>query len=171
MPEVLSTRTTRRQAPPVENVCLVQARAEVVSLGGAVLLALCLLLSAVFIMALFSPIVSGLQRFIAVVFFLAGWVYLLDSVTESLSLVGQTLEFTAKLRRTRRIPLAELEGMTLIHQGLNLEQGVETIELHQFGKHVDRISLGPCWQRHVLEAFLHSVDRALQHAVVVESKR
>lgn len=174
MPEILSVtapRRTRKTQPLIVNDCIVQAKAELVSLGGAVLLAICMLLSAVFIMVLFSPMVTGVQEFIATILFLAVWAYFLDSITERLSLVGREIVFKAMLSRTRRLPVEELEGITLVHQGLNLEQGIETIEFRQYDKKADRVSLGPCWQRNKLEGFLHSVEGVLQGSQGVTSIR
>lgn len=173
MPDIIAAMAPRRarEARAADAECIVTARAELVSLGGAVLLAMCLLITAVFIMAMFSPVVTGIQRFIAIVLFGSSWAYFLDSVTEKLALIGDTVVFTAAMSRTRRVPLVELEGMVLIHQGLNLEHGIETLEFRQYKKRVDRVSLGPCWQRHKLEGFLHSVEQAMQGSQKLVSVR
>jgi hypothetical protein len=171
MQDTITVRAPRRAPKAVAVDCVLRVQAEIVSLGGAVLLTLCLLLTAVLIMALFSPTITGVQRFIAVVLTFSGWMYLLRSASEDLSIVGQTITYRAVLARTRTIPLADIETMLLVHQGLNLEKGIETIEFRRFDKKVEHLSLGPCWQRHKLEAFLGSVEEALHSPKLLESVR
>jgi len=154
-----------------ETECLVDARAEIVTLGGAIVLALCLLLSVVAFGVSQLPDVTGLQRSILALLAVGSWLYCIDSVTERLRLVGHSVEFSAVLSRRRSIPLAELESMLLIYNGFNLERGIESIEFRRRGQKPDRISLGPCWQRHKLEAFLHSVEEALQDPHLLEEVR
>jgi hypothetical protein len=148
----------------------VQARAELVSLGGAVLLGLGITITGVFLLSLSAPAVTSAQKVIAGALTLGVWIYFLNSVTERLSLCGSTLTFDAALGRARSVPLGELDAMILTHEGLNLERGIETIEIRRVGKRPDKISLGPCWQRNKLEAFLRSVDRALRVSHIIEQK-
>ncbi|MBI4139288.1 hypothetical protein HY479_04035 [Candidatus Uhrbacteria bacterium] len=163
MPKVIAAiAPPRRERPAEPGVCLVRARAELVSLGGAVLLALCVLISAILFLVLTVPGATASQRVIAVILFVACWLYFVNGITEELSLVDHTLVYRSALGRSRRIPLSELEAMILRHEGFNLERGMETIEFRQTGRKPDRVSLGPCWQRHKLEEFLASVEQALQ---------
>ncbi len=141
---------------------MVCARAELVSLGGIIVFALCILFTALLIFMLTVPGATSSQLVIALVLVAASWMYFINSVTEKLSLVDHALFFSSALGRARRIPLGELEAMVLRHEGFNLERGMQTIELRQTGKKPDRISLGPCWQRNKLDSFLTSVDQALQ---------
>jgi hypothetical protein len=171
MPDVIAARAPRR-APRIEKTeSVIRVRAELVSLGGGVMLAICLLIAATLIMALYSPTITGIQRFIAIVLAFASWAYLLRSATEELLLIGEEISYRAVLARPRHVPLKDLEAMLLIHQGLNLEHGIETIEFHFFNKHIERVSLGPCWQRNKLEAFLSSVEEALHSPKLLESVR
>jgi hypothetical protein len=171
VPKTIAVIAPRRERKAPEKECVLQARAELVSLGGAVLLSLCMIITAVFIMVMYSPGVTGIQRLIGVILFVGVWAYFLNSVTERLSLCGSVLTYTSLLNRTRSIPLDDLDAMILTHEGLNLERGIESIELRRPGKRPDKIPLGPCWQRNKLEGFLRSVDRALRGAqIFIEEK-
>src|SRR6185369_1703740 len=110
---------------------------------------------------LLLPTVTSLQLTILILLTGASWMYLLDSCTERLCLVDHSIEFKAFFSRKRRIPLNELQAMLLVHEGFNLERGMESIEFRRAGRKPDRVPLGPCWQRHKLESFLHSVEEAL----------
>lgn len=162
MPKTIIAASSRRKAVAPDVECPVQVCAEAASLGGAVLLAVCMLLSAILVMAMFSPSVTSTQRFIAGVLVVSSWAYFLNSCTEKLCLIGKTLKFQAKLSRSLEIPLDELETMTLTHEGFNLERGIETIEFRRTGMKPEKVSLGPCWQKNKLESFMKSVKLALQ---------
>ena len=163
MPNIIAAVAPRRaKRSNMEDSCLVSARAELVSLGGIIVFALCILFTALLIFMLTVPGATSAQLVIALVLVAASWMYFINSVTEKLSLVDHTLLFSSALGRARSIPLGELEAMVLRHEGFNLERGMQTIELRQTGKKPDRISLGPCWQRNKLDSFLTSVDQALQ---------
>jgi hypothetical protein len=138
--------------------CVIRARAEIVSLGGAVLLGLGLITSAVFLLVLFTPTVTSAQRVIVTILFFAVWVYFLNSITEQVELSGQVLKFSAFLSRAREMPVEKLEAVILTYQGFNLEQGIETLEFRCVGRAPDRVALGPCWQKNKLEAFIQSVQ-------------
>ncbi len=144
-----------------ETVCVREVHAEVFSIGGALILMLCIVLTVVSIMAVSTSELTGLQAVIAIILTIAAWIYYVSSVTERLQLVDHAIEYTSFLAKRRFIHLTDLEAMLLVHQGFNLERGIETIEFRRRGSKPDRIALGPCWQHHRLEAFLHSVEEAL----------
>ena len=155
-----------------EIVCERDIRANVFSIGGAIVLALCMLLSVVTMIALSTPGQTMIQQMIAVVLSGGAWLYLFSSMTERLRLEDHNVVYSSALGRTIRVPLDDLDEMLLVHQGFNLERGIETIEFRRTGKEEsDRISLGPCWHRHNLEAFLHSVEEALNNAELLEEVR
>lgn len=148
-----------------------EVRAELVSVGGAIVLALCILLSLAVVTVWLLADATSLQ--LTILFLLTGvsWVYLLDSCTEHLLLVDHAIEFGALFSRKQRIPLSELQAMLLVHEGFNLERGMESIEFRRAGRKPDRVPLGPCWQRHKLELFLHSVEAALYDPHLLEEIR
>ena len=61
--------------------------------------------------------------------------------------------------------------MLLVHQGFNLERGMESIVFQRRGRKPEPVALGPCWQRNKLEAFLRSVEAALQDPHLLEEVR
>ncbi len=154
-----------------EAFCEREVHAEVFSVGGALILMACVILTVVSLMALSSPTLGGPQAVVAFALTVGAWLYYASSVTERLRLVDHAVEFTSFLTRRRFIPLTDLDAMLLIHQGFNLERGIETIEFQRRGEKPDRIALGPCWHRHHLEAFLHSVEEALNMPKLLEEVR
>ncbi len=168
--KTLIQRTTASSSAEID-ACPIEAHARFTSLGGGVLLALCVLLSAIWLMALVTPEASTAQRLVAVLFGMFGWFYLLNSLSERLSMEGDVLVLRSFIVRTRRIQLKELEGVLLIHEGLNLEQGIETLEIRRRHAPPERISLGPCWHRHELEVFLHSLETRLDSPKLLEEVR
>lgn len=173
MKEVMIASAPRRTRSTSEDEgeCIVHTSSQLVSLGGAVLLVICMVVTSLFCVALLSPNVTGVQRFIAAALFAASWLYLLNSVTEHLSLMGREIVFRAALSRTRRFPVEDLQAMVFVHQGLNLEQGIETIEFRRYNQLPERIALGPCWQRNQLEGFLRSVEKILREPHLLEVVR
>ncbi len=153
-----------------ETSCVRDVHAEIFSIGGALILMACIILTVVAVMAVGASDITGAQAVIAVVLTGAAWVYYLNSVTERLALVEHAIVYTSLVGR-RRVPLADLEAMLLVHQGFNLERGIETIEFRRRGAQSDQIALGPCWQRRHLEAFLHSVEEALNEPKLLEEVR
>ena len=171
MPDIIAAIAPPRpkKARQEDGVCDVQVRAEFVSLGGGILFAVCLIISALFYMVISVQEITGVQRFIAIVLFIGSWAYFLNSVTERLSCVGRTLTFKSALNSTRRIPLEELEALILRHEGFNLERGMESLELKRDDHPPDRITLGPCWQQRKLESFVQSVGRAMRATTTIQT--
>ena len=145
-----------------EFVCLREVHAELFTLGGAIAIAICFVLTVAAYIVWQGSQATGLQSFVLIAMTVGAWLYFLDSITERLRLVDHSLEFSALFSRRRIVPLADLDAMLLIYQGFNLEHGIESVELRRRGQKPDRIALGPCWQHHKLEAFLGSVEQALR---------
>lgn len=156
---------------PIGTECVRDVHAEIFSVGGAIILSICAALSLILWVTLDLASVSATQRIIAILLVLGSWAYFASSATEHLVLNGSAIEFSSWLAARRRIQLKDLESMLLTHQGLNLEKGIETIEFRRRGKKPERLALGPCWQRHKLEAFLHSVEEALNAPHLLEEVR
>lgn len=171
MAEIFAAFAPKREQTDTEEECVREVRAEIVSLGGAIILAVAIVLTIVMAMVLLLPTVNAVQLAIVLLLTLASWIYLLDSCTERLRLVDHSVEFNAVFSRRRLIPIKELQAMVLVHEGFNLDRGIESIEFRRVGQKPDRLSLGPCWQRHKLEAFLHSVEEALSDPHLLEEVR
>ncbi len=151
--------------------CVRDVRAEAISLGGLVLIAICALISVVAFLMLGSAAITSAQRAIIALLSFGAWLYAVDSLSERLTLVNQEVHFSSFFSRRRAIPLVELEAMILVQQGFNLEQGMQSIEFRRHGFRPDRITLGPCWRRYRLEDFLHSVELALNDPHLLEEVR
>jgi hypothetical protein len=171
--EVLGAYAPRRTRaiPKIESECLREAHAEMLTIGGVLMLAVCFLISVSAVIAWLMPNVGSLQIAIVSILALASGVYAIDCLSERLRLVDHSVEYGSLLGRRRLIPLEELEAMLLVYEGLNLERGIESIEFRRRGKKPERIALGPCWQRRKLESFLHSVEDALHDPQLLENVR
>lgn len=171
MAQIMAAVAPKRKRVESEVECLREVHAQLISLGGAVILAICIVMTLVLLMVLMLPTVTGFQLVILAILTGSAWVYFLDSCTEKLRLIDHSVEFTALFSRTRHIPLIELQSMILVHEGFNLERGMESIEFRRAGRKPDRVALGPCWQRNKLEAFLHSVEEALSDPHLLKEVR
>lgn len=172
MPEVIGAFAPRRpEAPRKDIVCVREAHAELLTLGGAIVFAVCIVLTVVAVGSAQLAAITSLQQAILVMLTVASWAYFFDSITERLCLVDRAVEFRALFSRHRVIPLQDLDAMLLVYQGFNLERGIETIEFRRRGMKPERIALGPCWQRHKLEGFMKAVEEALQDPHLFEEVR
>lgn len=134
-------------------------RANVVSLGGGVILSVAILLTTAAGATYFFSDVTNLQRVILFLFAIGSWIYFIDCISERLTYINNVLEFSSLCSRTARVSLESVQSVFLIHQGFNLERGMESLEICCEGKESKRIDLGPCWQRNILESFLLTIER------------
>ena len=165
---VVSKRPIRKEP---EVVCVREVHATLLSLGGVLLVSVCVMLSLFAFVVSQMADVTSVQRGIAIVLVVAVWLYAVSSATEKIQLVDHAVEYVSVLSRRVSVSLDDLQEMLFIHQGFNLEQGIETIEFRRRDGSSDRIALGPCWQRHDLEMFLHSVEEALNAPKLLEEVR
>ncbi len=153
------------ERPPdsdVEIVCLREVRAEALTLGGAIVFAICMILSVFALTVGRFAVITQAQHVILIAVVALCWVYFIDSVTERLRIVDRCVEFRSFIGHHHLVPLAQLEAMLIMYQGFNLDHGMQTIEFRKHGVKPQRVSLGPCWQRYKLEAFINAVEEALQ---------
>jgi len=87
-----------------------------------------------------------------------------NGITERIHLTGQAVIFRSALGRSRAILLSELEELALRHQGFNLESGFEIVEFRVRGRDMQTFALGPCWSRAHLNAFILSLQNALDQS-------
>lgn len=173
MSEVLGAFAPRRSRVVSDDdvVCLREAHAQVLTIGGAVALSVCLLITVAGFVALQMPDVGSLQAAIIGMLAIASWFYVIDSLSERLRLVDHSVEYSSLLGRRHLIRLDDLDAMLLVYEGLNLERGIESIEFRRRGQRPEHVALGPCWQRNKLEGFLRSVEQALQEPQLLENVR
>jgi hypothetical protein len=154
-----------------ETSCAIQVHAKLVSLNGGVVLAVCIVLSAISAAAFVSAHLTSSQGVLFGVLSLFAWLYLIDSVTEHLALQGDVIEKSSFLSRRMTVALRDMREMLLIHEGLNQEVGIESLVVRYRGGKTEKLPLGPCWRRHELEAFLRSVEQAIGSPELLEEVR
>jgi hypothetical protein len=171
MAETIGAFAPRRRQSEPEVECIREVHAQFVSLGGAIILSVCITLTLLVLMAFQLPQTTAVQRGILVLLGLASWIYLIDSVTEKLRLVDHSIEYRSFFSRPKLYALSELEAVLYVHQGFNLERGFESVEFRRVSLKPDRISLGPCWQRNKLEGFMRSIEVCLNDPHLFEEVR
>jgi hypothetical protein len=160
---LISTIFSTRNLAPSDSACVREIHADILSVGGAVMLAACGALTLVAVGIVPLTAITSAQRAIILLLTAGSWLYVVESLSERLRILDHHLEYKT-LMSSRRIPLEQLQSMSLTYQGLNMERGIESIEIRRRGKPVERIALGPCWQRHKLEAFIRSVQDILSES-------
>jgi hypothetical protein len=167
--------STKKAVQPVETKddqsCAIQVKAKLVALNGGVVLAMCIMLTALGVAALLTNRFAITQIALLSVFALGSWVYLLDGVTERLTLVGNTIVRTSLIGGRIVINLVDIMNLYLVHEGLNQEIGIESLSARYRDGHEEKLPLGPCWRRHELEAFLASVEHALGKTKLLKEVR
>jgi len=163
MAQVLAQIKTRRPSPAKDEEPKTEVRADFMTLGGSVILAVTIVVSLVFVFSLATQTVQGLQFAILAILALACWLFLINRFSERFRLTEQTLEFSASLGRTQHFRLEEITAMRLIDFGwtLNGDRYALEVGMEDHDKPL-RIGLGPCWRRHELTAFVRTVGRALE---------
>ena len=154
-----------------EATCLCDIRAQVFSLGGIILGSVCIILAILSLMVARLPLVTPLEMGSVWIVALAAWLYFLNCATERLQLFGHRVQYRSCFIQKASIELADLQEMLLVFQGFNLERGMMTIAFRRKGQEPERLTLGPCWQRHKVEDFLHSVEEALHAPKLLEEVR
>ncbi len=144
-----------------EVLCLREVRAEALTMGGAIVFAICMMLSVFALSIGRFVVVTQSQQVILIAVVALCWLYFVDSVTERLRITDRCVEFRSLIGHHHLVPLVQLEAMLIMYQGFNLDRGMQTIEFRMNGKQPKRIALGPCWERKKLEAFIHAVEEAL----------
>src|SRR3989344_1059301 len=138
-----------------------QAQAKLVSLNGGVVLGLCILFTAFFLASLVTQQLASVQVILFGILMIGAWAYLIDAVTERVSLAGASLKRASWLSRDVSLSLDDIDELLLIHEGLNQEIGIESVMVRYRDGRNERLPLGPCWKRRDLEAFLASVESAM----------
>lgn len=85
-------------------------------------------------------------------------VYFLEGLTEELRSDGKTVKFRAWFKPTPPVDLAKVKTIVLVHEGLNVEHGMETMFFEFFDGSRVRFSLGPLWHQHHLLMFVRGLE-------------
>jgi len=162
MPDTIAAVAPRRErASEPLRVTVRDSRARLASIGGGILLALCIALTAAIFVVSALPQATGAQRVILLALTLASWAYLADSMSERLRITDDAIEYTSFLGRSRRWELDELAAVLMTYRGFTLDDGFICVEFRTRDRNADRLSLGPCWRRDRLGEFMQSVQAVL----------
>lgn len=150
--------------------CLFLTHARLISVNGGIIIAIAVLLTVLTVAASLSGEFIATQVILFGLLALAGWVYVLDSASETLCMEEDALVRKSFLSRTQKIPLKDIAKLRFRHEGLNSQIGMESLTVQYEGGELHRISLGPCWRHYEIEAFLKSVEKAMgkEHVFVHE---
>ncbi len=144
-----------------EEDCL-NARADFMTLGGALLLGVVIVLTAFFLLALFMPVLDGLQMIIVALLTVGSWFYLINRFSERLRLDDGVLEFNCALGRKHRFDLSEISSIRLNDMGWTMSGDFFILQIEVFNREdMIELGLGPCWRRKHLTSFVRSVGNAL----------
>lgn len=142
---------------------LTEIQAEALSAPGAIILGATILITLILVFSLLFPSLEGMQTLIVGILVMICWGYLLNSFTEKLKLTDQSLEFTAILSRHQDIQLNEVMSFKLVDLGLSLSGDRYAFEISVIGKNKPiTISLGPCWDKIKLSAFMNTFGQKLE---------
>jgi hypothetical protein len=171
MPAAVMTQPKKRVTTSSEDVCVIQIQARLLSLGGGILLALAILFTTFLLTALFLERTITGQVILFGLLTVAIWMDLRESATERLAMIGRTIKRTSFIGRPVTIRLDDLKELLLVHEGLNMNTGTESITARYRDGREERLPLGPCWRRTDLEAFLSSVEKELGDRKLLEEVR
>ncbi len=141
------------------------------SLGGGVLTGLALAFAALTFFAFSIPSRAESFGLLFLAILAALILYAVDAWSESLLLTDETLIFDSWLKRERRFALSVMESVLLVHEGLNVEIGIETLTIRRAQGDERRLALGPLWRRRDLEAFLHELEKRIGKKKLVDEVR
>ena len=150
---------------------MIRTRAQVLSLGAAILGSLFLVVLALLWIATHVPERRFFLEGVLVLFLLGMAAYALDAATEYLAIDDCHLIFDGWLTRRRMISLQGVQTVLLVHEGLNPEWGIEPLTLNYRDGACHRVALGPLWRRRDLEAFLARLETYLRDEKLVEEVR
>ncbi len=143
-------------------------RAQFLSIGGGILLAVVLLIATLTAEVFISPGANLFERVLLIVLFLLAVAYSLDSWSEVLGLDGTTLFCDSWFKPRQSAELLVAQNILLVHEGLNSAIGIISIKFRYANKEERILSLGPLWHRHHLEQFLKKVEQRTGKRTVVE---
>ncbi|MDD5726173.1 MAG: hypothetical protein PHC53_02040 [Patescibacteria group bacterium] len=163
MPSVIADVKVERDPPPKPEEHVTEIRANFISLGGGVVLAITIVATLFLVFSLLIPMVGTLQLAIIAILALACWVYTINRFSERFRLVDGTLEFNVALGRSQKFQLEQVTALRLTDFGWSLNGDFYVFEISVAERSQPiQIGLGPCWRRQDLTAFIDTVGRFLE---------
>jgi len=146
----------------------IRARAELMSLGGVILLSMIFSFLVLLIISYNSPYHSLWLRWILTMVLVATLVYFLEGLTEELRFDGETVRFRAWFKPAPAVDLMKVEKIFLVHEGLNVEHGIETMLFQLSDGSRIRFGLGPLWHQHHLLTFVRELEGLAGKTLLIE---
>lgn len=146
-------------------------RAQILSLGGGILLSLLGVLLIILWIGAHIPTRNIWLEGALIAFIGAMLLYTIDGASESLTLREDTLIFDGWLTRRRKLSLHGVARILLVHEGLNPEWGIETLTFEHTDGSRERLPLGPLWRRTDLETLLVHLKAQSQNQKSAEEVR
>lgn len=164
--QVLTEFNNLRHKPQLqEEEVPSQIKADFVTMGGGVILAVTIVATLFLIFSLLVPMVERLQLFIIAILTGACWLYMVNRFSEGFVIKEGVLEFDTALGRKQVFRLEEIVGLRLTELGWSLNGDFFILEISTQAKRKPvQIGLGPCWHRPKLSAFMRYVGQQLDNA-------
>ncbi|MFA6503730.1 MAG: hypothetical protein WCT54_02125 [Patescibacteria group bacterium] len=162
MPQVLAEIRSAKQIKPEDLKPISEIKADFMTLGGALILAITISVTPFLLFSLMLPAIDGLQLAIIAILTGACWLYLVNRFSEKLKLENEMLEFKAVLGRVQRFNLNEIATLRLTALGWSLSGDFFLLEVENHEGRPSQIGLGPCWRRSDLSAFIRTVGTTLE---------
>lgn len=142
---------------------MTEVRADFISLGGGVILAVTIIATLFLVFSLLIPKVEPLQLVIMAILALACWIYAVNRFFERFRLVDGVLEFNMALGRSQKFKLEQVTALRLTDLGWSLNGDFYILEIGIAERSQPiQIGLGPCWRRRDLTSFIATVGRLLE---------
>ncbi|MHB8830832.1 MAG: hypothetical protein ACYC44_01850 [Patescibacteria group bacterium] len=163
MPEVIADVKVERDPPQKVEEHVTEIRANFISLGGGVILAITIVATLFLVFSLLIPMVAPLQLAIIAILALACWIYAINRFSERFRLIDGDLEFNIALGRSQKFKLEQVTALRLTNLGWSLNGDFYVLEIGLAERNQPiQIGLGPCWRRQDLTAFIDTVGRSLE---------
>lgn len=131
-------------------------RAKIHSLGGLFFLGTLVLFAVLVLNAFFAFAFHPIAAWLLVLLLGSALVYVIDGVSERLAQKDGNLFFDSLFHRKRTVSLRDVKRIQFVHEGLNMEKGIESIRVQYRDGKEQRLALGPFWHRHQVMAFLRA---------------
>ncbi len=162
MPTVLAEKSFHQVGRQIDEP-LNDVRSNLVSPGGALILAVTIVLTLFLAMSLVLPALDGLQTAIFAMLAFVCWGYLLNCSSEKLRLEDGVLQYRAMMGRSHSYPLEIIRGFRLTDLGVSLNGSMYVLEISLEDKtRPVQISLGPCWKKRDLVKFIKTLGQNLE---------
>ncbi|MFA6099896.1 MAG: hypothetical protein WC750_03390 [Patescibacteria group bacterium] len=161
---ITEVRVPRPEPPALETESVTEIKADFMTLGGGVILAVTIIATFFLIFSLLVPMVEQLQLVIIALLTGACWLYLVNRFSEGFKLREEQLEFDTALGRRQIFKLNEIIGLRLTDLGWSLNGDFYILEISTAEKRRPmQIGLGPCWRRPELSAFVRTIGKKLEN--------